>query len=202
MNKLKLTLLIFLVGTLYATSQTKVFDQDYYFIAKKKIVQFKQVKDSLFITNCSGIENCDSLPKFSYLILKDSLVNENTKVIFFKGQKYKHKNLQVHEKDITLISYKNGRKAIVESYNLRKKEKTQFSILYPESELKSLKPISEITTAETKIILKELQELMQSLDKNELDIDDNEIWAKFNDLVIGNGYNPMGAERKIGRTSN
>ncbi|QHI36643.1 hypothetical protein IMCC3317_20060 [Kordia antarctica] len=195
---MKLILTIFLIGTLYSFAQTNVLDQDYYFVVKEKTIQFKQKKDSLFITNCSEIGKCDSLPKFSYLILRDSLVNDTTKVVFVKGQKYKHRNLEVHEKEITFISYENGRKAIKETYIKRKKEKTQFPILYPTSELALLKPISEISVAESKEIILEFKKYITSLDKNELDIDDYKIWEKFNDLVIQKGYTPIDAEREVG----
>jgi hypothetical protein len=201
MTKMKSILIIFLIGTLYSHAQTNVLDQDYYFVVKDKTIQFKQIKDSLFITNCSGIEKCDSLPRFSYLILKDSLINDTTKMIFMKGQEYKHKNLKAHEKEITLIKYKNGRKAIKESYSLKGKEKVQFTILYPKSELALLKPISEINKIESKAILTEFTKYIQSLDENEFDYDDYKIWEKFNDLVINKGYNPIGAEREIGLKS-
>jgi hypothetical protein len=176
-----------------------MLDQDYYAVMKEKTIQFKQIKDSLFITNCSGIEKCDSIPKFSYLILRDSLINENTKMIFVKGQKYKYP--KIHEKAVTLITYKNGRKAIKESHISKKKEKTQFIILYPTTELASLKPISEITKTEAKAILMEFMEYIQSFAKNEFDIDDYKVWGKFNDLVIHKKYNPIGADHEIGLKS-
>ena len=201
MTKMKLLILFLFTGFLSSSAQTKVLDQDYYFVVKKKTIQFKQIKDSLFITNCSGFEKCDSLPKFSYLILKDSLIDKDTRVVFVKGQKYKHKNLKVHEKKITFISYKNGRKAIKQSYTLNGKEKIQFPVLYPKSELELLSPISEINESDSKEILMNFVNYIKSFDKNNFDFDDYKVWEKFNDLVIIKGYNPIGAEREVGLKS-
>jgi hypothetical protein len=198
---MKYLITIFFTGILFSCAQTKVFDQEYYSVIKNKSLEFKQVKDSLFLTKCNGFKKCDSLPKFSYFIEKDSIIDERTKVILVKGQKYKHRNTKVHDKGITIVEYGNGRKAIKESYNLNGNEKVQFVPLYPKSELENLKPISKISETESKEVLTEFLNYVKSFDKEEFNYGDYKTWEKFNELVINKGYNPIGAEREIGLKS-
>lgn len=202
MNKIKVLIIIFFTGILFPCAQTKVLDQEYYFIVKNKTIEFKQVKDSLFITKCNGFNECDSLPKFSYLIVKDSIINNKTKVIFVKGQKYKHKNTKIHEKEMTFVDIEIGRKAIMENYFLNGKEIVRYPILYPKSELEKLNPISEITKIESKEILNDFIDFFTSIDKSKNNYDEYKTWEKFNELVIKKGYNPISAEIEIGSKLN
>lgn len=198
MKKLIILIATFYLGTIFSIAQTKVFEQPYYSIIKNKTIKFEQLKDTLYVTNCNGFEKCDTLYKTVFLIESDSIIDNVTRKIVLISQDFEELSEEIREKEIILIDYKNGRKAIEENYKHRGNKKNQLAILYPKSELIKLKPISEITKIESKEILLEFTEYIKSIDKEKFDFDDFINWEKFNDLVIKRGYNPINAENKIG----
>ena len=198
MKKLIVLITTFYLGTIFSIAQTKVFEQPYYSIIKNKTIKFEQLKDTLYVTNCNGFEKYDTLHKIVFLIESDSIIDDVTRKIVLISQDFEELSEEIREKEIILIDYKNGRKAIEENYKHRGNKKNQLAILYPKSELIKLKPISEITKIESKEILLEFTEYIKSIDKEKFDFDDFINWEKFNDLVIKRGYNPINAENKIG----
>ena len=198
MKKLIVLITTFYLGTIFSIAQTKVFEQPYYSIIKNKTIKFEQLKDTLYVTNCNGFEKYDTLHKIVFLIESDSIIDNVTRKIVLISQDFEELSEEIREKEIILIDYKNGRKAIEENYKHRGNKKNQLAILYPKSELIKLKPISEITKIESKEILLEFTEYIKSIDKEKFDFDDFINWEKFNDLVIKRGYNPINAKNKIG----
>ncbi len=198
MKKLIVLITTFYLGTIFSIAQTKIFEQPYYSIIKNKTIKFEQLKDTLYVTNCNGFEKYDTLHKIVFLIESDSIIDDVTRKIVLISQDFEELSEEIREKEIILIDYKNGRKAIEENYKHRGNKKNQLAILYPKSELIKLKPISEITKIESKEILLEFTEYIKSIDKEKFDFDDFINWEKFNDLVIKRGYNPINAENKIG----
>lgn len=198
MKKLIVLITTFYLGTIFSIAQTKVFEQPYYSIIKNKTIKFEQLKDTLYVTNCNGFEKYDTLHKIVFLIESDSIIDDVTRKIVLISQDFEKLSEEIREKEIILIDYKNGRKAIEENYKHRGNKKNQLAILYPKSELIKLKPISEITKIESKEILLEFTEYIKSIDKEKFDFDDFINWEKFNDLVIKRGYNPINAKNKIG----
>lgn len=198
MKKLIVLITTFYLGTIFSIAQTKVFEQPYYSIIKNKTIKFEQLKDTLYVTNCNGFEKYDTLHKIVFLIESDSIIDDVTRKIVLISQDFEELSEEIREKEIILIDYKNGRKAIEENYKHRGNKKNQLAILYPKSELIKLKPISEITKIESKEILLEFTEYIKSIDKEKFDFDDFINWEKFNDLVIKRGYNPINAKNKIG----
>tara|TARA_R110000751_G_scaffold2470_4_gene13222 strand:- start:36346 stop:36954 length:609 start_codon:yes stop_codon:yes gene_type:complete len=198
MKTLIILISTFYLGTIFSIAQTKVFEQPYYSIIKNKTIKFEQLKDTLYVTNCNGFEKCDTLYKTIFLIESDSIIDNVTRKIVLISQDFEELSEEIREKEIILIDYKNGRKAIEENYKHRGNKNNQLAILYPKSELIKLKPISQITKIESKEILLEFTEYIKSIDKEKFDFDDFINWEKFNDLVIKRGYNPINAENKIG----
>jgi hypothetical protein len=198
MKKLIVLITTFYLGTIFSIAQTKIFEQPYYSIIKNKTIKFEQLKDTLYVTNCNGFEKYDTLHKIVFLIESDSIIDDVTRKIVLISQDFEELSEEIREKEIILIDYKNGRKAIEENYKHRGNKKNQLAILYPKSELIKLKPISEITKIESKEILLEFTEYIKSIDKEKFDFDDFINWEKFNDLVIKRGYNPINAKNKIG----
>ncbi len=198
MKNLIILITTFYLGTIFSIAQTKVFEQPYYSIIKNKTIKFEQLKDTLYVTDCNGFEKCDTLYKTIFLIESDSIIDNVTRKIVLISQDFEELSEEIREKEIILIDYKNGRKAIEENYKHRGNKNNQLAILYPKSELIKLKPISQITKIESKEILLEFTEYIKSIDKEKFDFDDFINWEKFNDLVIKRGYNPINAENKIG----
>ena len=203
---MRILIIIFYIGTIPSIAQTKILDQEYYTIIKNKTLKFEQKKNIFYVTNCTKFEKCDSLPESSFLILRDSIINNKTKKIVLKNLNDNlvtenfQDTIEFRKKNIILIDYKNGRKAIEENYKYRRNSKTRLAILYPKSELIKLKSISEITQTEAKEILMEFNEF--TIDKEESDYNEFESWKIFNDLVTEKGYNPIGAENEIRKKSN
>ena len=125
MKSIQLILLAFFIGIFCSNAQTEMFDQEYYFIAKGEIKQLKQVQDSMYIFECSDLKNCNKTPYFSYKILRDSIIDENSKMFTLKGKKYKRKKSEAKEKNVALIKLENGKLKLEEIFNYPNKRRVQ-----------------------------------------------------------------------------
>ncbi|MFK7749298.1 MAG: hypothetical protein AB8B65_12955 [Kordia sp.] len=201
MKPIKLILLIFFAGVLYANAQTMLFDQEYYFIAKGEVKLLKQVQDSVYISDCDDFQKCNEIPRFSYKVLTDSVIDKNTKTYILKGKRYNHKNREAEEKQVIITKIKNNRIKLQEVYRKAGKRKLETSILYATSELVPLKPISEITQTEVEDIFAKMVAYMNYLKTTEIKREKYMSWEKINDLVIEKGYSPVGAEEELGKKS-
>ncbi|GAA3624263.1 hypothetical protein GCM10022397_07540 [Flavivirga jejuensis] len=161
-------------------------------------MEFQQVKDSIFLKNCSQFINCDDSPKYSYRIKKDSLLSKGTKIIFLEGKKHNLNNHKVHDMTIILLEKKNGRKSINDNYKTDENEKLRFQTIYPKSELINLDQISNISSLEFNKILNEIMEEFKlskrKVIKEIINLENDIISEKFKDLVIAAGYTPIGAQ--------
>ncbi|WP_046756920.1 hypothetical protein [Kordia jejudonensis] len=201
MKSIQLILLTFFAGVLYTNAQTMVFDQEYYFIAKGEVKQLKQIQDSVYISDCNDFQKCNEIPRFSYKVLNDSVIDKNTKTYILKGKRYNHKNRKAEEKKVIITKIKNNRIKLQEVYGKAGKRKLETSILYATSELVPLKPISEITQEETEDIFEQMVAYMNYLKTTEIKREKYMSWEKINDLVIAKGYSPIGADEELGKKS-
>jgi hypothetical protein len=191
-----LSFIIFL-GLYQCYSQTKIFDQEFYAIQREVVVEFKQEKDSIFISRCINPKNCNYSRKISLFIEKDSLIENNTKIVFIKRGNQKSLNTMIPDDKIIILDYKNGRFGIKDSFTSNGKEKTHYIVIYPKSELDNLKPIEDISEQEAKDVAEKFKTYIKSVTNDEFELDDSIHWNKFNELVIKKGYSPIDAEKGI-----
>ncbi|MGJ8549440.1 hypothetical protein [Winogradskyella wichelsiae] len=185
-------ILIFYLGTLSAIAQPKIFDQDYYSVIKNRTLKFSQVEDMVYITSCAAFDQCEALPNSELVVVKDSLVAQNVRKVFFKNPDPEASPDQ-RFKALFLIDYKDGRKGIGETYeHITDKILVK---LYPKSELMQLKPIAAISPRESQEILLEFDrfKIDEADPKNHYIIN----WGEFNNLIIERGYNPISAENEV-----
>lgn len=128
MKSIKLTLLVFFIGIFYSNAQAVLFDQAYYFIAKGEVKKLKQVQDSILVYECTAFQKCDSIPNFAHKILRDSIIDKNSRIVFLGKHKYDPQNLEARDKKIMLVDTIKSRKILKEFSSYTKKERIQKSL--------------------------------------------------------------------------
>ncbi|WP_298422237.1 hypothetical protein [uncultured Kordia sp.] len=201
MKSIKLIVLIFFIGMLYSNAQTVLFDQAYYFIAKDEIKKIKQVQDSILVFECKEFQKCNSTPNYAHKILRDSIINKNSKMVFLGKHKYDAQNLETKDKKIMLVDTIQGRKILKEFSAYTKKERTQKSLLYSTSELIGLRPISEITKTDADHIYEQMVTQMKASKMKQPFFNEYKTWELLNDLIIAKGYSPVGAREVLQQKS-
>ena len=186
-----------LIIILSCSAQDEILDQEYYAVSNNNVIEFKQNNSSILISYCTDLGQCNSPKTFIINISTDSTVHDNTKTYKVKNHNFGSMNTIIQNNELVVIDYPKGRKGIKDSFRFNGKEKVQYMVLYPKSELLSLKSISEISDKESKGILSEFTRFLKSEKGNSLLSQDLEYWTKFNDLVISKGYSPIGAEKLI-----
>jgi hypothetical protein len=197
MNTIKVTVMAFVIGMLFACSSDKLLNQDYYYISKYEVRLVKQVDDSIQYYDCKAFKKCDSLPNYSLRVLKHSFINDSTKLASVRGRNPIYKEFKLYEQDITLTYSKNGVLAFRDAPDSTKKQKEQAVYFYSSSKLGSLRPISEMDKAELDEILQQIIPYSKSLKSKQVENYDQKIRKRYTDLVIEKGYNPISNEKEM-----
>ena len=184
---MKYQMLIYLIcATVVSCNSQEVFQGSYYYIQKDNTRKFEQRKDSIFVTKSNKNGFLNSEASFFLLIEKQFLINDSIVELSFRGEKPKA--------NYVVTDICNNRKRLKYIYAKSKIESSNI-LLYPESELKDLKSVNAMSSDEINLINNKLMLFIKSnFDPKSLDYDDNVIWEKFNEFVIEEGYNPIGAQ--------
>lgn len=177
------------------------FEEPYYYIQKDKVVVFSQEKDSIFSRPLIDDNKQRPPSNFSYKITKDSILNNDSYIIHLQGYNDRNK-VKIIEEKFKIINLPNRRKRL--EIEIGNKHKKKFkTLLYPKSELDSLNPINLITSGEINTLNDSfIDHIKSNYDLKTLDFDNNAIWEWFNDLVIKEGYNPIGAQPLLHKSIN
>jgi|GEM_PF-3787789 len=196
MSKIITAIFICFISICSLKAQTKILEQDYYAFNKGDVIKFEQEGDTLQISRCTDLQTCKVNPRVKALILKDSVINKNTRKLVLEN--VMSKTNSVRTKEVVLIDYDNGRKGIDENYQNYINNKSKIVTLYPISELEKLKPIAQMSAAEAKDILNDFDAHVAAEDKKgrEYDIENS---TMFNNLVIAKGYSPVNADTEVVR---